>query len=416
VASAVAPPATDSPQSPRPLRPPRPWLFGVASVPYGAFNGLVAVALPYVLRRHGVSVERIASIGAVVQSPTIWYFLWAPAVDMKFRRRTWVIVLSVVSGACAALAFARIGSPAVRTVMLLFVAASVFNQPVSSAVGGLVATVVPNAARGRTGGWSQAGILGGGVFAGGLAVWLSDRAPSAVVGLVAGMLIIAPAFAVLAVREPVTPRGDLRGHIPQMFREVKTMFARREVWVGLVFFLSPIGAGALMNLFSAVASDFHASADVVVWVIALAGVLTPVGAVLGGVVCDRFDRWRAYPIAGLTAAASVAAMLVAPLTPTTFIVGAASYAIATGFCYAAFMALAFDLLGAGGPASSTQFSLFMAAANVPLVYMLRFDGLGHAHYGIRGLLAADALANAAFGIVFLGGVQWFRMARKLSAT
>ena len=87
-----------------------------------------------------------------------------------------------------------------------------------------------------------------------------------------------------------------------MFREIRTMLKRRDVWMGLLFFLSPIGASALMNLFSAVAPDFHASSTIVIWVVVLAGLLTPAGALVGGVLCDRFDRWRLYPIAGLTAA------------------------------------------------------------------------------------------------------------------
>jgi hypothetical protein len=47
--------------------PPRPWLFAFASLPYGIFNGVIALSLPYVLRQHGVPVQRIASIGALVR-------------------------------------------------------------------------------------------------------------------------------------------------------------------------------------------------------------------------------------------------------------------------------------------------------------------------------------------------------------
>lgn len=382
-------------------------------MPYGAFNGLIAVALPYLLRQHGVSVERISSIGAVVAAPSIWYFLWAPVVDVRYRRRTWVVFLSIASGICAGLALTRDVSASLRSFTTLLVIASVFSQPVSSAVGGLVAAVVPNDMRGRTGGWSQAGILGGGILVGGLAVWLSDRAAPGVVGLVAGLLIVGPAFAVLTIDEPTTPRERLRDHIARMLREMRTMLKRREVWLGLAFFLSPIGAGALMNLFSAVAIDFHASSTIVIWVVVLAGLLTPAGALVGGIICDRFDRWRVYPIAGLAAAAAVAPVLIAPLRPATYVAGAAAYALATGFSYAAFMSLAFELLGPGAASSGTQFTLFMAAVNVPIVYMLRFDGLGHAHHGVRGMLAVDAIANAAFGLVFLFGAHVYRKRERL---
>jgi PAT family beta-lactamase induction signal transducer AmpG len=244
----------------------------------------------------------------------------------------------------------------------------VFNQPVSSAAGGLISSVVPKALRGRIGGWSQAGMLGGGILTGGVCVWLSTRTS-------AGVLAV--------------------------WADVVAALKRRDVWLAFLFFVSPVGAAALTNLFSAVAQDFHASPNAVIAVVVLASVLTPSGAVVGGVLCDRYDRWRMYPIAGLISAASAAAMIVAPLASATYIAGAAAYAFATGFAYAAFMALALDLIGTRAAASSTRFTLFMAAVNVPVVYMIRLDGFGHAHFGVRGMLAVDAVSNVAFALLAL---------------
>jgi MFS family permease len=186
-----------------------------------------------------------------------------------------------------------------------------------------------------------------------------------------------------------------------MVGDVRATLKRRQVQLGLVYFLSPIGAGALMNLFSAVAGDFEASTSTVLWVVAIAGVLTPVGALVGGALCDRFDRWYMYPLAGLAAALAAGLTLAAPLTPATYVMGAAAYSLATGLGYAAFMALAFELTGTEPIASGTRFTIFMAAANAPVVYMLRLDGWGHAHFGVRGMLAVDAIANATFGVLFL---------------
>lgn len=372
-------------------------------MPYGAFNGVITVALPYLLRVHGLSIERIAGIAALVQIPAIWYFLWAPVVDLKMRRRTWVLLLSVVSAALTVLALSRdIRSGALITVLLIV--ASAVNQPVSSAIGGLVAAVMPSELRGRTGGWSQAGILGGGILTGGLSVYLSDRYSAWTVGVVAGVLVALPAFAVLAVDEP---RGDCDAHREnpkKFFRELWTCLKRRDVWGGFLFFLSPIGAGALMNLFSAIATDFHASSDMVVWIVAIAGTLTPAGALIGGFISDHINRWLVYPIGGFLSAAAAGAMFVAPLTPTTYAIGAAAYAFATGFCYAAFMSLAFTLLGRGQATSGTQFTLFMAAVNLPVAYMVRLDGIGHGHFGVRGMLGVDAAANGIFAVLFLIGI------------
>lgn len=384
------------------MRRPPPWLFAIAAAPYGAFNGLVALALPFVLRRHGISVDHIARIAAVVQAPTIWYFLWAPIVDVGLKRRTWAILLSTASAICCALAIGVDESSTVSRLTVLLVAASVFSQPVSSAIGGLVAAVMPNELRGRTGGWSQAGIIAAGVLTGGVIVWLTGVASPRVTSIVAALLIALPALAVLVIDEPPPPStAKLRAHLADMFRDVAATLRRRDVRLGLIFFLSPISAGALMNLFSAVAADFHASTTLVIWIVAIVGVLTPVGALVGGVVCDHYDRWLVYPVAGLLSAVAAGATALAPLRPSTYVLGAAAYALATGFGYAAFMALAFQLTGSASVASGTRFTLFMAASNTPIVYMLRLDGLGHLRFGVRGMLAVDALANAAFGLVFL---------------
>jgi len=383
---------------------PRPFVIGIASMPYGCFNGLITVALPYVLRGDGIAVSHIATIAAVVQVPAIWYFLWAPIVDVRLRRRTWIVALSALSAACAGVAIGRSASPDVRSLTTLLVAASVCNQPVSSAIGGLVASMVPDELRGRTGGWSQAGMLAGGVLAGGAAIWLAGHARPAVRGLVVAVLIATPSLAALAVREPSPSKQSINAHMAAMARDVWAALHRRDVRLGLLFFLSPIGAGALTNLFSAVAPDFNASTGFVMIVVAIGGVLTPLGAILGGIICDRLDRWRVYPIAGLTAAASAGAMVFAPLVSATYVAGAAAYALSTGFCYAAFMSLAFELVGADTVAGGTRFTIFMAAVNVPVAYMLRLDGWGNAHGGVHGMLAVDAASNAIFGTAFLVGV------------
>ena len=378
---------------------PPTWLFGLAAMPYGSFNGVAAVAVPFLLRRDGASVSRIAAIEALVQAPAIWYVLWAPLVDLAWRRRTWIVFLSVISGFSTALAMSLTTHAGWRAATALFVIASAFNQPVSSALGALVASVLPDSLRGRAAGLSQAGILSAGVVAGGLTIWLDGHISRSTMGIILGFLIVGPALAALLVPEANRMHARVKTQLSRMWREVAATFKRREAWLGLAFFLSPVGAGALMNLFAGIAPDFHASAADVVGVAAVGGLLMSVGALLGGFVLDRMNRWRIYPIAGLLSALSAGAMVVAPLRPLTYFLGAALYAFSTGVAYAAFMALALQLLGSENAASGTRFTLFTAAVNVPVVYMLRLDGLGHARYGVRGMLAADGLANMAFALL-----------------
>src|SRR5437899_1676622 len=79
---------------------PPPWLFGVTSLPYGAYTGFVAVAMPYLLRNAGLTVDRIAGISAVALAPSVWYFLWAPLVDIGLRRRSWLMLAAGLSACC----------------------------------------------------------------------------------------------------------------------------------------------------------------------------------------------------------------------------------------------------------------------------------------------------------------------------
>jgi hypothetical protein len=267
---------------------------------------------------------------------------------------------------------------------------------------------MPHDAQDRTAGWSQAGILGAGVIASGVIVVLIDLAWPAIAALCVGLLIALPSCAALMVDEPPPRVSRTLSHLRSIAHDVLGAVRRPVNWLGLALFVSPVGAGALMNLFSSVAPDFKASAAMVVTVVAVAGALTACGALAGGYLLDHIDRWRAYPIAGLLTALVVGGMLLAPLSAATYLVGGAMYALVTGFAYAAYMALALELVGAVSTANSTLFTFFTAAVNVPVVYMLRVDGTGHARFGVRGMLAADGIANAVAAILLLVLITRFR--------
>jgi len=82
--------------------------------------------------------------------------------------------------------------------------------------------------------------------------------------------------------------------------------------------------------------------------------------------------------------------------PGQRLLGAALLGLIVLIDYAAFTALAFQLVGKATTASSTRFTLFMAAVNVPVVYVLRLDGRAHSRLGVRGMLVTDALSNLVF--------------------
>jgi hypothetical protein len=90
--------------------------------------------------------------------------------------------------------------------------------------------------------------------------------------------------------------------------------------------------------------------------------------------------------------------------PGVYFAGTIFYLITTGFCYARFLALVVDILGPGEHGTSTRYSLFLAAGNLPIAYVLSLDGLGYRQFGTRGLFGVDAGGNLlVFAIV---GAAW----------
>ena len=398
-------------------RTPAPWLFAIAALPYGAFNGVIALALPYLLRSDRVTLPQIASALAVIQSPAIWYFLWAPIVDLRFRKRTWVLLLAVASAICATAALHFGVATGLSAITTLFVIGSILNQPISSALGGLVSTVMPEKLQSRTAGWGQAGNLGGGALAGGLALWVSVRWPGAAMAAVVGALVALPALIVLAIDEPRRAPASVATRMAGVRTELAEMVRRREVWFAFLLFVSPAGSGALTALFPAAAVEYGASAGAVIWAVGVGGAaLMAGGALAGGFVCERYDRWLIYPAVGVMAALSAGVMALMPLTPTTFILGSLSYALVTGFSYSAFMAIALELLGSESAGPGTQFTLCIAATNAPMVYMLWIDGAAHARFGVHGMLIADAVANGVAGILLVVAAWRYRARGRLGTS
>src|SRR5579885_2266985 len=92
-----------------PRRWPPPWLFFVLILPGGIYGGFTTTPLPFLLGKAGVPVEKIANIGSLLYIPNVLYFLWAPLVDMRLRRKHWLVFTSFASAACLAAAIPLVG-------------------------------------------------------------------------------------------------------------------------------------------------------------------------------------------------------------------------------------------------------------------------------------------------------------------
>jgi MFS family permease len=190
-----------------------------------------------------------------------------------------------------------------------------------------------------------------------------------------------------------------------LWRDILSMVRSAIPLFTVVLVCSPIGAGAMNNLWSAVAPDWKATSDQVALVSGvLNGVLSAIGCVIGGWVADRVGRWWAYFGSGILIAMVAIILAVAPRTPNAFTVGVLAYALTGGMAYAAFSAIV--LLAIGRGAASTKYATLSSLGNLPIVYMTASDGWVHDGFGTAWMLHSEALIAIICIVLGLAVLRW----------
>ena len=388
-------------------------------LPYGISGGFASVTLPFVLTRAGFPVAVAASIVAIGISSNLWRFLWGPVADLTLTPRRWYL-LGLAAAAATLLLLSRMPmrpNAAFALTVVVFisqVAATLVVLP----VGGLMAHTVPDAQKGRAGGWFQAGNLGGIGLGGGAGVWLATHRSTPIAGAALAAMMAACALSLLFVPDVGRP---LEGSVGERLREIGSDFRdllRSPMAVlAIVLVSSPVGSGAAVNLWSAVAPDWRATPDTVALVTGiLGGIVSAVGSVIGGWIADRRGRWWSYLGSGVFMGATASAMALAPRTPAAYVAGVVLYALSCGMVYAAFSALLLHVIGRG--AASTKYATLSSLGNLPTAYMTAFDGWAHDRWGAGGMLHAEALlgvGSTALILVALGRIRAGTAGRKAMA-
>jgi hypothetical protein len=94
----------------------------------------------------------------------------------------------------------------------------------------------------------------------------------------------------------------------------------RPGFLALLICFLPIGSGAVSVVVGG-RRRRHASADIVALVTGvLGGIVSAIGCLVGGYLCDRLDRKTAYALYGLLQAVCAIAMVIAPRTEPMYIV------------------------------------------------------------------------------------------------
>jgi acetyl-CoA transporter-like protein len=111
--------------------------FSLVILPLGISIGFKFTPLPFLLAQAGVPVYRIATIASIVHLPAGLVFIWAPLVDTRFRRRTWLLLGALGTSLGLWFALPQIGATHLTLVTVLILAAGVADSLVMASCGGL---------------------------------------------------------------------------------------------------------------------------------------------------------------------------------------------------------------------------------------------------------------------------------------
>ncbi len=410
-ATATGPSPVDAPVANRAAHP---FLFLVLFMPFGAVPGFLTVALAYGLSKKGISTGDIAIVVGISYVCLLLKWLWAPLVDTLFTRKIWYVGSTLVCGLGLWLAGrAAMGDhPSLPLISAALTISNFTATLLAMAVESLMAATVSDDQRGRAGGWSQAGNLGGQGLGGGLSLWLiqsrgwSEAASGGALGLLCALCCLAlfrvhDTRSLLKVDGHVEAAGHLgvRANLRAIGSDLWTLLRSRIGILALMICLLPIGSGAAQNLWSPIASEWHASAGVVAFVTgAMSGLISALGCLAGGWLCDRMDRRTAYCVFGFLLVLSAIGMALCARTSNQYIFWTSAYAFVVGLCYAAYCAVVLEAIG--DTAAATKFSFLSAVSNTPIMLMTFVDGAADTRWGTNGMLWTDAWCGVVGIVLF----------------
>jgi len=385
-----------------------PWLFLILMIPFGAVSGYASVTLGSQLGRAGVSVEKIAALGALSTLPHTFKFFWSPVVDVTLSAKKWYIISALLT----AVGLASLGFfPATETGLAAFGFAVFLGSLASTVVGMAVESLMAHCAaeqtKGRAGGFAMAGNLGGSSIGGGLGLFMVERVPQPWMASCFVALLCVLCIAALAGMP--SPARDLVGHkvfplIGESLKDLWRTIRQRRGFAALILCFLPLGIGASSGLWSALAPEWNASPDLVAVVTGvLGGLVSIAGCIAGGYICDRRDRQTSYVWFGILVAICGVALAALPRTPAMFTVCTLVFSFVVGLSWAAYSAFVLEAIGKG--AAATKFSAFSSLANAPIAYMALFNGFIHSRMGTSGMLYMEAAAGALGAVVFISVVK-----------
>ena len=381
-------------------------------LPYAIYIGFTTNGgASLLLRRAGLSVGEVANAIALLGIPATLYFLWSPLADLWLPRRTWYALSTSLAGIALAVGCWILEKDPRLSIWIFFIG-MLFCMLISSAYGGLMASLVAPEQRTRASAWAQASNLGGGAVGPGILLYVALHITSSAWVLIALALVMLPMMALIGLQEPVrAPTPGFRLHLSEIGHELRDTCLLPRNFFGLLLLLAPPGAGALIGLLPAISPDYHVAGASVVWINGIGGGLLMAGGCLVGGWVPRCDRRIAYALAGALNALPAGYLAFAPPNTTTYLIGTVTYLFTIGLTSTLSMDLVLDMVGAAGRSGSLRYSILSALSYVPIAYMTWLEGRAADAFGFKGVPAMEAL-SALFDLpLILIWVLWSRRSR-----
>jgi MFS family permease len=371
-----------------------PSVFMFLILPFGVLGGYVTVTIAFLFTKAGIPLIQVAPLIAMTLLPNILKFIWAPLVDTTLTVKKWYIISNIITAVGILLTGIlpiRVEYLTLMTAIILL--ASFGNTFLAMATESLMAYDTPDNLKGRAGGWLQAGNLGGFGLGGGAGLWLAQRLPAAwMTGAVIAFACLFCSLGLFFLSEPISTirEKSYLKTIGNVGRDIWTVVKSRMGFLALFLCFLPIGSGSASNLWSALSKDWSASADTVALVIGtVGGILSAIGCLIGGWICDIMDRKKEYVLFGMIQALCAVGMAYSSRTQQMFIIWTSLYAVSTGLTYAGFSAFTLEAIGKG--AAATKYNVFASLSNAPIYYMLFIDEWAHNKWSAFGMLNIEAI-------------------------
>jgi len=381
--------------------PVHPSVFMALIVPFGIVGGYVTVTLAFLMTRAGVPLEKITPLIGMSLLPNVLKFLWAPVIDTTLTNKKWYTLSNAITATgilfISILALKEESLTLMGMLIFLISFASTFTVMAASS---LMVYDTPNELIGRAGGWMNAGYLGGVGVGGGGGLWLAEKITDPLmVGVIIAIVCMLCSFGLIQLHEPNYGIRDKEyvKTLGNLSKDIWKVVKSRMGFFALLLCFLPIGSGAASNLWSAISNDWGASAKVVALVVGLAGgLLSTVGSLIGGWICDKIDRKKAYILFGMLQATFAVMMAYAPRTELMFILGTSFYAVSSGLIYAGFTSFTLEAIGKG--AVATKYNVFASFSYIPIYFVLYIDEWAHKKWGAFGMLNIEAIMGL-FGML-----------------